>query len=140
MLELNLTYLQTNPILEGVRGNLYEINFYFSAAQIGFLFSEMFIYDEEGAPSVVKYTLAVRKGNRNTGMKYFSKCSGPANMIKLSYQRRVPSFRSFGPPGLRSRRSRVHNCVARSRGVGGGLTLDCFPPPSMEARTLRPPT
>jgi hypothetical protein len=96
---MNLTYLQTNPILEGVRGNLYEINFYFSAAQIGFLFSEMFFYDEEGAPSVVKYTIAVRKENRNTGKEHFSKCAGPANMLKLIHQRRVSSFRSFGSSG-----------------------------------------
>jgi hypothetical protein len=71
MFEMNLTYLQTNPILEGVRGNLYEINFYFSASQKGFRFSGMLFYDEEGAPSVVKYTIAVRKENRNAGNEDF---------------------------------------------------------------------
>lgn len=59
----------------------------------------MFFYDEEGAPSVVKYTIAVRVRNRNTGERVFFKYLKPANMIRLNYQRRVSSFRSFGSPG-----------------------------------------
>ena len=83
MFEMNLTYLQTNPILEGVRGNLYEINFYFSASQKGFHFSGMFFCDEESAPSVVKYTLAVRTRNRNAGIEDFLKMRGAGEYDKV---------------------------------------------------------
>lgn len=54
-------------------------------------------------------------------------------MIKLSYQRRVPSFRSFGPPGLRDEAVVFITVSLGFGGLGGELILYCFPPPSMEA-------
>lgn len=83
MFEMNLTYLQTNPILEGVRGNLYEINFYFSASQKESHFSGMFFCDEESAPSVVKYTIAAITGNRNAGIEDFLKMRGAGEYGKV---------------------------------------------------------
>jgi hypothetical protein len=100
----------------------------------------MFFYDEEGAPSVVKYTIAVRAVNRNAGNKDFFKMRGAGEYGKVE----LPE-ESFLLSLLWFPRGFVDGTVASapmSLGFGGlgRLTVSCFPPPSMEARTPGSPT
>ena len=88
----------------------------------------------------MKYTLAVRAVNRNAGKKYFFKMRGAGEYGKVE----LPE-ESFLLSLLWFLRGFVDGTVASAPmplGLGGlgGLATSCFPPPSMEARTLGSPT
>ncbi len=88
----------------------------------------------------MKYTIAVRAENRNAPIKVFFKMRGAGEYGNVE----IPE-ESFLLSLLWFPRGFVDGTVASapmSLGFGGlgRLTVSCFPPPSMEARTPGSPT